>query len=281
MKIFIISLVCILIFGVNAYPVEISLKLSGGLNYLKLANINSSLESWKENLEKEALFHKNWSFIEGKANKFHTGTSFETELLIAFNSRLATSISMGYIYGEQTGDQSEVTIEKKEIAYNFNKQTIINTIPLYFSVYYYFLTRDKMNLFVKGGAGYTWAKYIERDGQKQIKEEIYKYPDELKAKAESPVYQASLGFEYQMDESMDFFIEACYRFAEINSFKEDTEEDPGNLYYFEEYNPDLDFWQSKFQIFKNKPSGKNYRSISDEIIDFSGFSIKLGVKIRL
>ena len=57
-------------------------------------------------------------------------------------------------------------------------------------------------------------------------------------------------------------------------------EETGTLYYFEEYVPELDFWQAKNEIRTEMPSGQNFRSVSEAMVDFSGVSVKIGFIVR-
>jgi hypothetical protein len=48
----------------------------------------------------------------------------------------------------------------------------------------------------------------------------------------------------------------------------------------EEYDSGLDLWQAKYQIFAEPPSGENYREVRQGMVDFSGFSVKIGIMIK-
>ena len=54
----------------------------------------------------------------------------------------------------------------------------------------------------------------------------------------------------------------------------------GTLYSFEQFDPKLDFWQLKYQILSEEPSGEDIRSAQEAEVDFSGLSVKLGLIIK-
>jgi hypothetical protein len=69
--------------------------------------------------------------------------------------------------------------------------------------------------------------------------------------------------------------------AKINGFQGETHEgETGELYFFEEYSSDIDFWQAKFQMLTEGPSGDNFRSAKKAVVDFSGYSVKIGLLIK-
>jgi hypothetical protein len=71
------------------------------------------------------------------------------------------------------------------------------------------------------------------------------------------------------------------RRAKIQGFSGGNQsETTGTLYYFEEYIPDLDLWQAKNEIRAEMPTGSNYRSVSETVVDFSGLSVKIGFMIK-
>ena len=86
---------------------------------------------------------------------------------------------------------------------------------------------------------------------------------------------------FETEVGVRFFVEGLYRNAKIQGFTGETElEGQGTLYYFEEYIPELDFWQAKNEIRAEKPSGPNIRSVSEAVVDFGGFSVTIGFIIR-
>ncbi len=263
-----------LLFAVYSYGVEINLKLSGSLCYLKLDHINRSLSSWEEWIKKVE------NYREGEVKKFHLGTSFEGDLLFFFTPRLATGIGTGYIYSELSEEKTSLTVQKIKKTSVYVKPAKINIFPLNFSVYYFFPLRKEMKLYVKGGLGLVWAKYVEREGTEKS-EKKYSYYWDQTATSLGQNYFTSVGLMYESDPNIRFFIEAEGRLAKISGFQGVTPDGKeGTLFFFEQYIPDLDFWQAQNRIFTEEPSGENFRSVQESVADLSGFSVKIGILIK-
>ena len=80
---------------------------------------------------------------------------------------------------------------------------------------------------------------------------------------------------------MRFFLEGSYRWMRVSGFRGDTETDEAaTLYHFEQYSSDLDFWQAKNRLYAQPPAGEEFRSVRETEVDFSGFSLILGVAIK-
>lgn len=263
------------LFAVYSFCVEVNLKIAGSFCYLKLDHINRSLSGWEEWIKKAE------NYKEGEVEKLHLGTAFEGDLLFFFTSRLAAGIGTGYIYGELSEEKTALTIDNVKKTSVLVRPAKINAFPLNVSAYYFFPLRKEMKLYVKGGLGLTWAKYVEREG-KEKSEKKYTYEKYSKtATALGQSYFTSLGLMYEADPNVRFFIEGEARLAKISGFQGETPGgEEGTLFFFEEYIPDLDFWQAQNKILTEKPSGENFRSVQEAVADMSGFSVKIGLLIK-
>lgn len=263
-----------------AHSIELSLKLSGGLSYINLKNTNRTLQDWSEWQKREADYRKNWSFLGGEVRGFHSGFDFEGEIIVSFTPHLAAGVGTGYIHGELNEEKTEITLEKVLGTYIYVRPTKVSAFPLTLSGYYFFPLK-KVNFFIKGGAGIIWAKYIDREGNKKTSATKFAYHQLQRTSAKGSTLFGGLGIMYDMEPGMRFFVEGSARLAKISGFHgENKEGDTGILYFFEEYDPDLDFWQAKNRISADEPSGENIRSVEEATVDFSGFSVKIGIIIK-
>jgi hypothetical protein len=264
-----------------SYGIDISLRLSGGLCTLKLDNINHTLKGWVELWKNITLSRDDWEFAGGEAKKFNAGYDFDGEILVSLSRHIAASFGVGFIYGELAEEKIEVFINTDSSTSSIARPTKVNARPLTLSAYFFYPLGKKLDLFVKGGTGLIWSKYIEREGGKSLTADHYDFWWHQQASAQGPVFLGGIGIIYRIDSSLSFIIEGGARRAKISGFRGETPEgEEGDLYFFEEYNSDFDFWQAKYLIFTEEPTGETFRSVRKADVDFSGFSAKIGLLIK-
>jgi len=267
--------------GIPAQSLELDFKLSGGYAFFEARGINRGLEEWAEWKKREAEEDKNWMYLAENVKSLHSGVQLEGELLLSFSPRIGLSLGTGYIYGDLKEKDSEVLIQRVAGPLSQVYPITMSAYPLVLSAYYFFPLNNVLQLYIRGGGGLAWAKYVNREAKKLESSENYNYFRLERATAQGPILQGGLGLVYQTDIGVRFFLEALARTAKIRGFSgENQAEESGTLYYFEEYLPDLDLWQAKNEIREEKPSGSNYRSVSEAVVDFSGLSVKIGFIIR-
>ena len=264
-----------------SYSLELNLKLSGSLNYFNLNHINLSLQSREQLIRKSADFYQDWVFKEGQIKDFHLGTYFEGEFLLFFSPRIAAGISTGYLYGDISEKKTSMFISRKSDTYIFMDPITINAFPLNVAAYYFFPIQNKLKLFVKEGAGLLWTKFVERKETKKMPANKFTFLLLQKATSLGKSFFSSIGLVYEAEEGIHFFIEGQFRLAKISNFQGELKGgEKATLYYFEEYDSDLDFWESKNQLFQEKPSGETFRSVEKTVIDLSGISLILGFSFK-
>jgi opacity protein-like surface antigen len=275
-------IILLLLFSGNPLSgIELGFKLSGGYAYLNLKNTNRSLDDWAEWKKREAEANKNWAYLGENVKNLHSGIHFEGEFLVSLIGRFELGLGTGYIYGDLNEEKTEVLVQRPAESISHVYPLTISAYPLVLSAYYSFPLKSGISLFIRAGGGIAWAKYVNREAQKLESSAKYNYFKLEKASASGSMVLGGIGFAFETDAGMRFFIEGIVRRAKIQGFTGENElEEKGILYHFEEYIPDLDFWQTKNEIRAERPSGSNYRSVSEALVDFSGFSVKIGFMVR-
>jgi hypothetical protein len=260
---------------------EFSLKFAGGVSFIDPQEVNTVLLGWEEYWIKRSEFSKNWSYLGGHVSSLKMGWDFEIELIFNFTPRFAIGLSSGYIFSNLSEGATTLKIEKVLGPYDQVIPTKINAIPLILSGYYIQPINSSLSLFFRGGGGPMWAKYFERDGNKKVDAEKYSYPEWISASAQGQIYLLGLGVVVETESGIRFFMEGTWRKASITGFSgENKEEETGAFTYLDEYESSYELWQAKYQIFAEPPSGENYREVRQGTIDFSGFSVKIGLIIK-
>ncbi len=216
------------------------------------------------------------SYKEGEVKNLNLGTAFEGEFLIFITPRLAAGIGTGFSYAELTEDDTSLTMERHLEADIFVKPIKINAHFVNLSAHYFHPLTDRLRLYVRGGVGFIWAKYLEREG---FKGGVSYFEQEATDSSQS--FFSSLGFTYEANSFMDFSSEAEFRFLKLDGFQSDVKDgESGTLYFFEEYDTEMEFWRAKIAVENKKPSEGNFRSVEEAVVDLSRFSIKIGFIIK-
>lgn len=268
-------------FSTPARSFELEFKLSGGYISLGLEGINHGLEDWAERKKRETEENKNWLHLGKNVKNLNSGIQLEGEIIFSFSPRLGISLGTGYVYGDLQENETEVLEQRPNGVLSQVHPITVSAYPVVLSGYFFIPLSSRLHLYVKGGGGFAWAKYVMREATKFETAEKYNYVGLERATATGPVFQGGLGFVYETDVGVRFFIEGLVRKAKINGFSgENQSEETGTLYYFEEYYPDQDIWLVKNEIRTEIPSGSYFRSVSEAAVDFSGLSVKIGFMIR-
>jgi len=274
-------LILLLVFSDSAQGLDLHFKISGGYAYLKLSEVHRSLNGWAEWKKIEAKENKNWQVLSENVRNMHSGVNLEGELLFFITPRLSLGLGAGYLYSDLSETEAEVTVERPAGTVSQVFPMTVSAYPVILSCYYFIPLRNNLRLFFRGGFGYVWAKYVNREGRKFLAATRYTYFELQKASASSSTAIGGFGLMYDSDIGVHFFIEGTARLAKIRGFSGENEQGiEGTLYYYEEYSSDPGFWQAQFKIMAEKPSGPDFRSVSEAVVDFSGFSAKIGFMIR-
>jgi len=264
-----------------SFCLEIQLRLSSGLRRMKLDEANLALAGWGERMKREASFQPNWSLDSGDVPPLHFGFTFEGELTVFLTSRLAVGVNAGYVYGDLNEQDTLFSVSKEDATYNHAKPTKVSAYPISFLGYLFFPLGSKFHIYLKGGGGIIQAKYVDREAVQKADETKFSYPTVALAEARGSTYLGGIGFDYKFDPSIGFFIEATMQSAKVSGLSgENKLGEKGNLYFFEEYVPELDFWQAKMRVLPQEPGGENFRSVREATVDFSGFSVKIGLLLK-
>ena len=277
----IFTLLSLFLLVVFSYPLELSLKISGSLSYFNPEHINRSLHGREEFVKKLAFATESWGEAEGEVKDLHYGISFEGEFLFSLSSRLSIGLGTGYIYAEATEEKTGLTIEREEDTLFSVHPTKINAFPLNFCGYYFFPLRSQLKLYIKGGAGLLWVKYIERIGIWIKPADRFIQISYQEATTQGTSFFSGLGLNYEAYPDIHFFIEAEAKLTKISKFQNKVQEgEEMTLFFYEQYESDLQFWQAKNILHEEKPSGDDFRNVEEAVVDLSGFSVKIGITLK-
>ncbi len=260
---------------------EFQLKFSGGLSFLNPDALNRVLRDWPEWNRLDAESRQVWTYLAAETPRIRRGVALEGEFLMFLTSRIALSIGSGFMYSDLQPEDTAVRIEKP-LGETWEVQPhTLSAVPLLLSAYYHIPLHRSSRFYLKTGGGWIWGRHVEREGSRRITASKYGYTREENASADGPVYLAGLGLDFSLEPGVRFFLEGTFRWIRLSGFSGPTEgEEMGTLYSFEEFFPELEFWQAKNRLLLQMPQGDNIRNAKETEVDLSGFSIVAGVAIR-
>jgi hypothetical protein len=275
------GLILLLLLPSSLRGLDIQMRLSSGLWRMNLGEVNAALAGWREGLRRLADVDPNLEFIGGDSRALHLGIDFEAEFILSFSRWLKLGLSAGYGHGSLDEKATLLTVDQAGVLYERARPTRVSAYPFLVSGYFNLPLGRKVNVYLRAGAGAIQARYIAREAQKKVTETRFAYTVLDMAKARRPTYLGGLGLTYSFDDSLGFFVEADARFARVEGLAgENQTEEKGTLYGYEEFSYLTRQWQPKMHVQPEAPSGTRYRDEHEARVDFSGYSIKIGLTLK-
>lgn len=262
------------------WGIEVSLILAGGFSNSSFNLVNRSLDGWAEKISREASL-AGWTINQGSTPQLKNGIETEWGVLVHLSSRVALSLSSGFVHFELSEKDISLVVKKETETYVYSRPTKASAIPISLNLSYFHPLSAKLRFYFKAGGGLLFGRYIDREASRRQVDLKYVYPAYQNATATSPLLQAGGGLHFQPEASMGFFIEFSYRLVRMTAFEGKNKAGAqGPLEYYEEYLPQFDFWQPRVVILTAEPDPQLTRSKQRAVVDFSGFSVKIGITAK-
>lgn len=274
----------------KAEKLKFGVKLSGGMSYLAVGDINEGVKSYFDYRKDEvAWMPMPGHSVKGHPKPIHIGLDFEGYITLNLTPKLGIELGSGYIKATRT---SEIVFRYPS-GYE-NKATHkpeISAIPIKLGIFYTLFGNERMKVVLNAGAGPYFAKYS--------------YESEPVAAGESSMHQTAngkslgvhggVGWELKLAPNISFVLESHARYAKIRNLSGKIrytgilgyKEEKGTLYYWEAAVP-FPNWKNPISFRKypnvcireNKPSGLYVSNVRDAKVDFSGLVLMAGIKFN-
>ncbi len=250
------------------------LSLSGGAGFINGGDLNTGTKGLAD-------FYRDALSLEGSGEVRSVRLSyvFGGELNFSLSSDISVGLGADFLQGEK---KSQVDFRMNDTTtQSFITQPKIQALPLRL-----FLTFSPFSSFyIKTGVEYYFAEcvYLYRLERGELWEE-----HQGEAKAQDFGFFGGFGFEWKIYSSLSFVIEALGRYARITGFEgkntyRDSEDslstEEGKLYFYQGVGGGDATYPLLF-IRKNEPAGSDVSKVKEAVVDFSGFSLRMGIKIR-
>lgn len=304
-KLWILLLFLLVFLNTTAFPeekdnfkLEFSAKISGGLRYMNVGDLNTFLESFDNYLADHIYYYDGGKI--GTINNY--GYEFGGELRLDINSKLSLGIGIGYLSRNNKSDfQTVGDFPTGAIpTYNLNEfilESEVKTIPLRAGIYLTLPVLPRVNLVLNGGLDYFFSdvylyKYhMFEDLRDDAILPVRRY-DEYKVSSDFFGYHGSVGLEYNLWKNMFLVLEIKGMYAKSNNLKGSREyyyswlangTETGALYIGNMGSINFGYGTDcpALIISPTKPSGDEFGGIREFVLDFSGVSVTLGIRLRL
>jgi len=260
---------------------DIQMRLSSGLWEMNLGEINDALAGWREGLKRESDVDLAAQFAGGEVGRLRLGMEFEAELVLSFSRWLKLGLSAGYAYASLDEEATLLTVEQAGTLEERARPTKVSAFPLLVSGYFNLPLGKKMGAYLRAGVGAIQARYVSREAQRNVGDNKFIYLAYDNAGTRGLTYLGGLGLSYSFDQSLGFFVEAAARSGRVDGLTgENRLEQKGTLYSYEEYLPQSGYWRPTMNVLPEEPAGADVRNVRETVVDFSGYSIKIGLLLK-
>jgi len=246
-------------------------KLSVGSNYVVGSQLNEGAKGladfYRETLGTNGTY---------KVRPFHLSYLASTEVFFPLSGNFSIGVGLDYYRGEL---ESVVKFEMTDFTNYYSAKPRVDALPI--SVY--ITSHPAPSIFLKIGIEYYFAKasYYYRYQTEDFWQEW-----SGRAKAQGLGFLAGVGYEYEIASFAKLFIEAVGHYAKIDGFKGTDKYKESTGYIYSESGP-LFFYKSQvgsdktvplLYIREKKPTEAGVMEAKEALINFSGFSLKAGIK---
>jgi hypothetical protein len=260
-------------------------KFYGGLNYLAGADLNASFEGWSQY----------WSWFWGlfgysTTNQFNganLGMNFGGDFIFQFTPSMGVGLGVGYLQASRKNDIAYTNAIPGMPALNETYEVRASAIPIKVSFYYFLPTSGMVGVNLNAGVGYYLATAYGL------------YRAEIPGTWEQNVYDnfpgggigfhGGVGLEFKLSPMIGIFLEGQGRYAAFSNFEGDalytnsvggSATTTGKLWTYDLTGAGHT-WTLSVISNTTPTTGGGVSNVRQTKVDFSGFSLVLGIIVRL
>ncbi len=250
---------------------RIGFRFAVGSNYVVGGQLNEGAKGLAD-------FYRETLGISGtyKVRPFHFSYLASTEVFFPLGNIFSIGVGLDYYRGEL---ESVVKFDRTDFADYYSAKPRVDATPI--SVY--IASHPTPSIFIKIGIEYYFAKasYYYRYQTEDFWQEW-----SGSAKAQGIGFLGGIGYEYEITPFAKLFVEAVGHYAKIEGFKGTDNYKESTSYTYSESGP-LFFYKSQvgpdktvtlLYIRERKPAEAWVLDAKEAIIDFSGVTLKAGIK---
>lgn len=261
-----------------------SVKLYGAYNYLAAGDINAGSAGYLDLFELYAA--GGYGTSTGGYKPMHGGYDFGADIIYQITPRIGVGVGAGYLKSSRS---SAMSFTESTATVTAGAKPTVSAVPVRLGLFYDRPLSTKLSLIA--GLGGTWYAGLKMDSHTRLEDSSSNWETIDITGSRSSLanlgFHGSLGLEYKLSQRIGFFAEAFGRYARLKNFDSVTvdvirsEDSPysssGKLYIYRITLPEGT--ADMFEIPTVPPAETD--PVREPKIDLSGFSLQLGVRIRL
>ena len=279
----------------QAYEIEekVSLKFSVGYGKISFDDVNNFGESFDDRFDDMTT-----GWLGTKRGEFRPveewGTGYGAEILLSLSSNW--KLSFGFAY-TQRFEGSLMNIEDEAIgSYGAYVKPKIVVYPYSLNLYFFLPITSSFKVFFNAGAVLYYGRVNINFWTDYDETGVLAYTEEgeVIAKSRNFGYHGGIGLEFSVSSFLSLFVEGKGRSGKLNDwdgwldytlygaaigFEKRTAS--GTPWYCEQYDPVLTEWYTMIKVSDDVPTGPDFRNVRDLEVDLSGFSVLVGIRIKL
>lgn len=261
---------------------KLGFKLTGGWTYLVVGDLNAHNTDW--NATRRRTVEAASGVVISENQELHWGGEISGDFFYYLSPGFALSVGTGYTFGKKA-DSAET--RTGGITGLNTMDTNVSAVPIRAGGTWFIPVSKRARISLSAGLGFYFAKfdrYYRRESG-----DGYWINSDFTGKGEGVGFDGGVGFEYSISNKVAIVIEGYGRYARISGIEGTRARNDSNgwsdsiegSYYGLEREREPNIWSRVFNIATEPPGGEGTRNVRDGVIDFSGFSLRIGLKLGL
>jgi len=261
----------------RTFKPELNINLMVGYRFMNVGDLNTYLKSYDKFLTETS------SYQGGQINTLHDFPEAGLAVSWDLSSQWAIEAELDFLS------------KKKESSFDFTEDVLpypyyreyyieqkIKVWPLTLRGRYLVLSGPKLQLSLNLGLTYSISKCYLSVWESSP---LMPPPVLYSVKSHGPGLIGGIGLEHKLNSFLALIVEAQGRYSKLRKLKGTTsgavEDGEGALYIGEKYNSQYDRFEPCLITSSSMPASDEFRNMRKAALDLSGFSLKLGFRIRL
>ncbi len=268
------AFIALIIAGPAEAQMKPGFRLSGGAGYVGGGDMNAGLKGWSD------AWNKLWALYAepttGGYESFHLGADVSAEFMLQFGKHFGASLGIGYLSASKSSRLALVS--DPDVFYTWNPK--VSAVPVTATFYFFLPIGSRMKVFLAPGLGYYFATASD------IWQYVYygSFKQDIEATSGGLGPHLGVGIEYDLTPKIGFIAEFRGRYASFAGFEGESLYNGGTPIAGEYWYSDKGYYlwgEGPLVVFGPvDPSGAGY-TYREAKIDFSGFSVVIGVIVRI
>ncbi|MDD8025024.1 MAG: outer membrane beta-barrel protein [Acidobacteriota bacterium] len=265
-----------------AAETRLSFGLKGGYAYAVFGDYNATSDGTRAVW---TWLGPTGSRIEGETPKLHSALDLALEMSLALSPSFAVCLSVGHLKAKNGPFTYTLVSPAGATILSHREEPYARAVPIDLTVRFYPVAKGRLRVYLAAGAGIYFARFdrsgIDDEGTSYFRS--FRYD----TTAVGLGLHGGLGVEAALTKAFGLLLEIEGRYAPIDDFTGTLtwndaagQDSMSGTYYYYEGRLNID--EAKGLLFAaDSPDSSFYYGLRKGVIDFSGFSVRAGLFVRI